>query len=591
MAEFVAEEGLLKGLVLTLGSGEIWTIGRDPESSDLIVEDPKVSRKHLICRKTDAGYLIENLSITNPTRVNGEVFLEPTLLQEGDNVSIGSTGFRFYTRQAPEVVAETLQEEVLFTEGEIFRDDEESQIPKVNFDLSSSNRFVFKVVSGPNTGAELALDLEKDYLIGTDTATCDIVLHDLSVSRQHARIRATKEGPIFIEDLDSRNGVIVDREKIIGKQILPPNTLVTLGTSAFFVIDREAPLATIAAPVLDRMEEEVILPEAEPALSFEKEKQESILPKEGLNLTKRPMQLGSFILSLMLVGLVVLFGVGIVSLFQEKEVIVSQEDYNAQLKKALAPFTGVKFTFNNAMGRLFLVGHVTNGIQKSEMLYSLKSLCFIRGVDDFVVDDEAIWEETNILLAHNKDFEGVSMHSPEPGKFVIAGYLEQNSQMSKLTEYMNLHFPYLDRLTYNIIVKEQILSQVAGLLLQGGFNGVTPDLINGDLTLTGYINIANSTEYQNVIKKLEEIQGVNTVRNYVVMLSPEQAVVDLNEKYPGRFNVTGHSKHGDCNVNVVINGRILMRGDVIEGMTVTSLQARTIFLEKDGLKYKIEYNK
>lgn len=604
MAEFVAEEGKLLGLVLTLRDADVWTIGRDPESSDLVVEDPKVSRKHLICRKTEEGYILENLSLTNPTKVNEDPVLEPRLLHEGDKVSIGSTTFHFYMREAPKVEEEVVEIVPTFSEGDVehetlFKNEEENLVPQVHFDLSASNRFVFKVVLGPNTGAELALDLGRDYMIGTDTTSCDIVFHDLSVSRQHARLSTKADGLLFIEDLDSRNGCLIDREKVSGKQLLSPNTLVTIGTSAFLIIDREAPLATIAAPLFEDEEEQKMLEAAPTAFgaAFGEEPPLSLpplsppeIPEGMIKVAKKPLPVGNLILSLLLVGLVVLFGLGIVSLFQVKEVEVAKENYDGQIRKALSSFSGVQFTFNSGSGHLFLRGHVGNGIEKGELLYNLKPLSFIRCIDDYIVDDEAIWEEMNILLGKNREFDGVTLQSPAPGQFVVLGYLDQNSQFSHLQEFLNLNFPYLNLLTYNVLVKEEILSQVSGLLLQGGFNGVTPDLTNGDLTLTGYINVANGNEYENVLKKIEVITGIHEVRNYVVMLLPEQAVVDLNKESPGAYTVTGYSKHGCVNVNVVINGRILMRGDCIDGMTVVSIQAKTIFLEKDGLKYKIEYN-
>src|SRR4051812_1997055 len=110
MAEFVAEEGALKGLVLALNEGEMWTIGRDPDSSDLIVEDPKVSRKHLICHKTPEGFVLENLSLTNPTKVNDQVLIEPILLHDGDKITIGNTVFHFYAHAIQGALHDAIQD-------------------------------------------------------------------------------------------------------------------------------------------------------------------------------------------------------------------------------------------------------------------------------------------------------------------------------------------------------------------------------------------------------------------------------------------------------------------------------------------------
>lgn len=581
MAEFVAIDGILKGLVLSLLEGDSWVIGRDPDECDLIVEDPKASRKHLLCTKVEEGYLLENLSHSNPTRVNDHQILEPKLLRDGDKVQIGATNFRFFTEHAhplpeEEKIISSVSEP--FSEETIFKEEEASEIPEVHFAIESS-RFIFKVVAGPNTGAELALEEGRDYMIGTDTASCDIVFHDLSVSRNHAKLRLSRDGTILIEDLDSRNGVIIDRERIVGKKVITPNTLVTIGTSVFLVIDKEAPLETIAAPVLEEPEEEEEILEETPL-----EERESVATAAAP--PKKPFSMGTFLLSLFSTIFVILLGLGMISLFHSKEVRPKAENHQYEIQKVLAPFPQVKFTYNAPCNRLFLVGHVANGLQKSEMLYNIKTLPFVQSVDDHVVDDEAIWQEVNILLSKIPEFEGVSMHSPEPGKFVLSGFLKSSAQASALTDYMNLNFNYLDRLENCVVVQDEVLDEVRGQLLQQGLNNVMVDYSNGQVILTGYIPSTSEEAFSALVEKFSTISGIRQVRNYVVALSPEQAVVDLSAKY----KVTGFSKHGNINVNVVINGCILSRGDTIDGLTITSIQANTIFLEKDGLKYKIEYN-
>src|SRR5215831_18357564 len=91
----IAEEGPLGGLVVRFVEGEEWILGRDPDIAGQVLEDPMVSRKHVICRLTKEGYLLENLSSVNPATQNGKVITEPVLLREGDIIQIGSTFFRF----------------------------------------------------------------------------------------------------------------------------------------------------------------------------------------------------------------------------------------------------------------------------------------------------------------------------------------------------------------------------------------------------------------------------------------------------------------------------------------------------------------
>src|SRR6202035_1643007 len=92
-------------------------------------------------------------------------------------------------------------------------DEEEGEKPElahVDFDLlDTTGRWFLKVLSGPNTGAEFSMQSGSSYLVGTDTASCDIVFQDLSVSRQHARISIDGQEQVLIEDLNSRNGTSV----------------------------------------------------------------------------------------------------------------------------------------------------------------------------------------------------------------------------------------------------------------------------------------------------------------------------------------------------------------------------------------------
>src|SRR5580693_9061981 len=91
----IAEEGPLAGLIVRLEEGEEWTMGRDADEVSILLEDPQVSRKHVICYLTPEGYILENLSSVNPATQNGKVIVEPVLLREGDILQIGSTFFRF----------------------------------------------------------------------------------------------------------------------------------------------------------------------------------------------------------------------------------------------------------------------------------------------------------------------------------------------------------------------------------------------------------------------------------------------------------------------------------------------------------------
>lgn len=652
-AEFIAEEGVLKGLILSLESGEEWTIGRDPDLCTIVIEDPKASRLHARLRKTDVGYSIENLSTTDPLLLNGESIKIPTILKDDDQIQIGTSTFRFYPEGAPvdylfetesqyeeeeaetedrplnqraapfdesiteEEPSESLEEEVFGSQMPSFDQNpeeeseeshlhdtlfEESEVPQMKIDLTQTTRFILKVIAGPNTGAEFALDVDRFYLIGTDTATCDIVFNDLSVSREHARLAVNKEGVVTIQDLGSRNGVIVDKERITGTRVLTANSVVALGTSAFLLIDRESPSETIAAPLFEMPGDD----EEEEELSIDDEIEEPIPTVVHAVPSKSRISPGTLVLALIIGGLSVLLGIGLVSLLQTNDVGVERKDNLAEIQAIVKKYPAVRFTYSPTNSKLFLLGHVSNGVEHNELLHQLKGLTFLKGIDDNIVNDEAVWQEMNILMSKHPEFKGVSMHSPVAGLFVVSGYLQNEKQASALNDYLNVNFNYLDILQNRVIVEASVLEEVLSCLVQSGFEAVLPTLNNGDLQLTGYVPSSQLAAYNKILNAFKHMRGIRTVRNFVVTITPDlESVIDLNRgklgsgridldkqvsDKPVRYRVTGYSKHGDVNVNVVINGRILTRGDCLDGYTITSIQPHAVFLEKEGLKYKIEYN-
>lgn len=597
--ELFGEEGTLKGLILALEDRSEWIVGRDPDLCHLLLEDPLVSRVHARIEKKEEEFVLENLSKSNPLMLNDKSVIDILPLQEGDKIKIGGTIFRFYPTGTPAPVEHlSISEEREEPYETIFREEEKVSGEDVHIDLSTPARFVLKVIAGPNSGAEFALEEGRSYLLGTDTAACDIVFYDLSVSRQHARIELTLDGRMFIQDLNSRNGVVVDRSRIEIKTELYPNQVVVLGTTAFLVVDREAPVKTIISSPYEVVEEKIEkegdkkeeIKEEEKILE-EKPEEPSILPPSAPSPT--PLSPGALILAVILGCIAVLIGIGMVSLFHGgKEVVPVKRDYAQEVQTALKPFPGVRFTYNPLLGRLFLVGHVSTGIEKNELLYNLRGLRFLKGVEDNVVIDESIWQEMNILLPkENPNWKAVAMHSPFPGEFVLSGYLKSADDASQLNDYMNRNFPYLSGLRNQVIVEQDVMDQIQCELNQENFGGVIFTFNNGELFFGGYISSTSTERFGDLLKKFSKILGVRDIRNCVVLVSPEKSVVDLKEKSPGRYQVTGYATHCDVNINVVINGKIFTRGDLMDGMTITSIQPNTIYLEKDGLKYKLEYNK
>jgi len=590
VARLVAEAGPLTGRVITLEEAAEWVLGRDPDLCNLSLEDATASREHLRIRPTTGGYLVENLSTTNPALLNGEPLTAPHLLQEGDQLQVGTSLLQYTTSEvaspapAPEEEEETY--ETLFEEGA------GELPPETEISEEGLGRWLIKVISGPNSGAELSLEPGRSYLIGTDAGSCDILLYDLSVSRQHARLTVSDDDQLAIEDLHSRNGVVINGEKALGKQELSGNAMVALGTTHFIAIDREGEQETVVSamrmpptPQAPPAEEIAETPGAAAAMALTPpmiSSEEVVGQRKG-----RPVLSGGMVLALVIaLSLLAVVVTATFSLFRSETVEVPKTNYDKQIQTATEEFPSVRASFTPATGNLLLVGHVLTPVDMSELLYNLQAIDFIRHVDDNVVVDQYVWQETNQILGKNPEWNGVSMHASAPGQFVIVGYLQTRSQAASLQDYLLLSFPYVDQLKNEVVVEEILLDDIQAQLQNAGLMSVIPQLSNGELTLTGYINSAQVKTLQKVIGQLQQTPGIRVIRNFVVEVAPQEAVVDLS----GKYQVHGYSTHDKTIVNVLINGRILSRGDQLDGMTIVGIQSGAIYLEKDGVKYKINYN-
>ncbi|MCB1072416.1 MAG: type III secretion system inner membrane ring subunit SctD [Chlamydiales bacterium] len=575
----VAEEGPLAGLIIRFEEGSEWILGRDPDVSYQVLEDPMVSRKHVICRLTDDGYVLENLSAVNPASVNGKPIDEPVLLQEGDTVQIGNVFFHFTLKDPIE--SKSTEEEV---EGRAL--DESSTIYEESDDLgalafsgASDARWIIKVISGPNAGAEFGLPEGSTYIIGKDPDTCDILFQDLSVSRQHAKITAKSDGTVTIEDLGSLNKVLINGQEIGAPTQLQSQDLVALGTTSFLAIDQQQTRETIISPSAGL---EYTPPHAEKK-EEEANAAEEIAKKnwKKMIIPTRHLIIAGIFAILLILGLG-----GVFSLFKSEAITLTMGDETQEVAKALKNFPEVEFSFNPATGKLFILGHVMTEIDQQEMIYQLKSLSFVHSIDDNVIIDELVWENTNALLMKNPAWRAVNLTSIIPGHYVLRGYVQNLDDSAKLSEYININFPYLDKLDNQVVVENTLEAQIQGILMQNQFGNVTFQFSNGELVLAGRVPSNQEKKYNEMISEFKKLKGVRMVKNFVVLSQPTSDIVDISSKY----KVTGSSKYGNINQYVVINGKILSVGSDLDGMTITQMQNNSILLEKDGIKYRINYN-
>ena len=475
------------------------------------------------------------------------------------------------------------------THDTIFGEEDEeglkgSGLADVDFDLLDSGRYLLKVIGGPNNGAEFSMQTGETYLIGTDPNSCDIVFHDTSVSRQHAKIYLESEDKVEIEDLGSKNGVLIDGKSIKERTKIPHSGVVTIGTSSFVLYDREGNMQTIISPLLPEIVKALSKEEpSEKESSFEGETEETPLPP-----VKKEKPLGAFVAIAIITGLFVVMAIGINNLFKEEPIeIVDSSNAEQELKDALSPFNGVKYSFNKTTGRLLLVGHVLTQTDKNQLLYNLQGLKFIKNIDDTgVVIDELVWQNTNTILNRNPAWRGITIQSPKPGQFALTGYLQNRKQAEDLYDYITANFPYLDRLDRNLVIEEDVRDQVSAMLANIGIRSVNVQFSDGLLSLSGGVPASKQDAYLQLEKEFKAIPGVRQVRSQVANLITDQSTLNISDRY----EVSGYSKQGN-QINVIINGRIVTVGDTIDGLTIKSISPNTILLEKDNVPYRIDYNR
>ncbi len=579
-AFLIGEEGPLAGLLVRFEEGEEWVLGRDPDVAGQVLEDPMVSRRHVICRLTPEGYILENLSAVNPATQNGKVITDPTLLREGDIIQIGSTFFRFSEQEpSSEVAAQTPAfEELPFEEADIAHLESPAHY--------AEERWMIKVISGPNTGGEFSLEKDKTYILGKDPTVSDIILQDLSVSRQHARLSTDTQGTVFIEDLGSRNGVLVNGELITDKKELVSQDLIALGTTSFLIIDRQETRETIYSPAAITAAIATPPPAEEAAEEIETEEEAAVRQRVQRDWKEMVIPRKHLALAAGFGVIILIILVSILTLFSSKPVSVPEKNPGDVISDALRSFPSVQFSFNPSTGKLFLVGHVLTSVDYQELTYTIQNIPVVHSVEDNVVVDEFVWQNMNALLGTNPDWKGVSIHAPVPGRFVMRGYLETVEQAVALADYMNRQFPYLDRLENQIVIESNLDTQIQGMLIERGYSGVIYQLSNGELVLSGSASEKSTIEFQHLVDTLKGLRGIRSVKNFVVFTSPESSRIDLTTKY----QVTGASKKDGISSSIVINGKILSKGDLLDGMMITMIEPNMVLLEKDGSKFKINYN-
>jgi ABC-type multidrug transport system ATPase subunit len=190
------------GQVHPFGRRERVTLGRSKQT-EICLPDPRCSRRHCELVKTASGWLLAPLSLSNPTRVNGQAIADPVPLTDGDCIEVGDT--------------------VLY-----FRDSHTETTPQRD---SSADQTV--LASDRSMVVEEVIRVGKPYpvagdvLIGRDR-TAGLVLSHPLVSRRHARLVVVGR-TVTLSDLGSANGTFVNGQPLRAPVTLRPGDRIDIG--------------------------------------------------------------------------------------------------------------------------------------------------------------------------------------------------------------------------------------------------------------------------------------------------------------------------------------------------------------------------
>jgi type III secretion system YscD/HrpQ family protein len=521
-------------------------------------------------------------------KVTGQV----TLTKEG-LLSFGEVECRYTCESSPQTPSkDTTSSES--NEDDIFKSSPQDANSQFNTSFQTpsglnvdASRWLFKVLTGPNAGAQMSLEEGKIYTIGSDGQSCDIVLADLSVSKQHLKLSVFASGEMVIEDLKSRNGVLINGEKIEEKSTQTSSAIVTAGATTFMVVDRTSEQKTIVTPALPVKErivvEKVVEKSAQAAQAgFGELKAKPATPAEPPSI-KRNRNLAFAALG----AIVLILGFGVFSLFDEELIVREQKTAEIQeIAAILEEYPYFEYNFNPSTGILTLTGHILTDKDKRSLLTKLSQIDSINRIDDTnLVVDELVWHQFNMAI--EKLFKGINLSAGAPGEFVLNGTMDTLVQAEKLNQYLTVNFPYNNALQNKVVVLEQLLASINERLQAISPGELVAELNAGELILVGTVSSSRAPDFQQLVDQIRNTAGIRSVRNLVIEQTnaDESGVIDISQSY----KVTGFSKASDVNTSIMINGKILQRGDQLDGMTITSIRPRIILLERDGIKYRINY--
>ncbi len=167
--------------------GATLVVGRGYGEAQLLINNDKVSRRHLSLLFQGGKVHISDLGSSNGS------YLDDKRLQPSKS----------YSMQASQKIYR-LEDKSICIEVAIRKE-------------TDTDRRAQSTTQPP--GLSAILQQKREILIGRSN-DCDIVINDQAVSRHHAKVFMDKD-KVYVQDLQSSNGIFINNQKIRGTALLP----------------------------------------------------------------------------------------------------------------------------------------------------------------------------------------------------------------------------------------------------------------------------------------------------------------------------------------------------------------------------------
>ncbi len=227
------EEGKAARALAFESSADSITLGRDSKC-DFQIPVPAISRQHCRIYFQDDTYIIQDLRSTYGTLINGKKLEsdEKKVLSSGDIIELASVRITVsieLEESAQEVSAVGEKTQALAAKAV------EEILSGINQGSAHDEGPYLRVLNGFDEGTRFVFGNSNEWYMGR-SKDCDFIINDPNISRRHAIIRKDWEG-YYVEDLGSKNGVLVNDKKVVKRRFLRHRDEILIGPVKLLFVD------------------------------------------------------------------------------------------------------------------------------------------------------------------------------------------------------------------------------------------------------------------------------------------------------------------------------------------------------------------